>query len=92
MLTATQIEKFTEAAQNAKTSAEFERLYNILNTLRGNASALKVLSFAVGDRVSFKHKGKSNLGTVIKVNKKTVKVKTDEIGVWNVGGSHLTRV
>ena len=46
--------------------------------------------FIVGDDVWFDHKRGKVEGTIIKMNPKSVQVKTD-IGVWNVSPSYLNK-
>jgi hypothetical protein len=53
----------------------------------------KAVSFAVGDRVSFAARGMQVLGTVTKVNIKTVQVKQDNsFTTWKVHASLLKPV
>jgi len=48
-------------------------------------------SFSVGDKVSFKSRyGETITGNIIKINQKTVKVKTATT-IWNVTGSLLNK-
>ena len=44
----------------------------------------KLQSFEVGDQVSFNHEGKTITGTVIRVNQKSLSVKTKEGARWYV--------
>ncbi len=48
-------------------------------------------TFAPGDKVKFTGKGRQLIGTVAKVHRKTVKVKTDG-GYWRVSPTYLEKV
>lgn len=58
---------------------------------RHHEMAQKCATFKLGSKVSFKHPSKGVIvGTVIKVNSKTVQLVTDEQVRWNCGPSLLT--
>jgi phage gpG-like protein len=48
--------------------------------------------FRVGQRVAWTGKRGEMLGTIIKINPKMVRVKTDSMETWNVAGSLLRHV
>ena len=48
-------------------------------------------NFHVGEQVNFKSEGNMVTGTVIKINKKTISVKTQE-GYWNIAPQFLTKI
>lgn len=47
--------------------------------------------FEVGDRVGFQNEGRTVEGTVIRVNRKTLSVKTKE-GSWNIPPRFVTKI
>ena len=48
-------------------------------------------NFHAGEQVSFKSEGNIVAGTVVKINKKTISVKTQE-GYWNIVPQFLTKI
>ncbi len=59
----------------------------------GSKETLSANTVRVGDRVGFVSKhGKDIVGVVIRLNRKTVTIKTFEDGQWRVHYSHLYRV
>ena len=50
-----------------------------------------IQNFHVGEQVSFKSEGNTVTGTVIKINKKTISVKTKG-GYWNIAPQFLTKM
>ncbi len=61
------------------------KLYHKARDLRGLAK------FNLMDRVYFTHDGKVITGTVMKLNRRSVTVKTDDGHQWNIAPSLLTR-
>jgi hypothetical protein len=52
-----------------------------------------MLEFSIGDKVSFEPQGRPTVfGVIIRYNKKTVTVLTDEGGRWNVSPHFLRKV
>lgn len=48
-------------------------------------STNQMIRFNIGERVTFKdHENKIKKGTIIKLNKKTVSINTDDAQIWNV--------
>jgi hypothetical protein len=62
--------------------------------LIGQARSTTMLArFSVGDRVSFQsHTGERKTGVIIRLNKKTASIATDERQHWNVHPGFLTPV
>lgn len=48
--------------------------------------------FEVGDRVTFQSEGRAVVGVVIRVNRKTLSIHTDDHGHWNIHPKFLTKV
>lgn len=64
-----------------------------INERRTYLARQKAVTFAVGDRVSFAARGMQVLGTVTKVNIKTIQVKQDNsFTTWKVHASLLSPV
>ena len=64
-----------------------------INDRRTYLTRQKAVTFAVGDRVSFAARGMQVLGTVTKVNIKTIQVKQDNAyTMWKVHASLLSPV
>jgi len=62
----------------------------LLSQMRAHA---EMLEFKVGDRVTFQPEGRPPLtGTLMRYNRKTVTVITDDGGHWNVSPTFLQRV
>jgi len=57
----------------------------------GQRSSRLTRTFQVGESVEFDAKGFLRKGKVVKVNTKTVKILTENSGIWNVAGSLLRR-
>lgn len=61
--------------------------------LQQRDSYLALAKYRVGDRVSFKPQpGKKIEGIIVRVNKKTVSIATDDDRHWNVAPVYLTKV
>jgi hypothetical protein len=72
---------------------ELNRIVEAIKLRRTYLARQKAISFAVGDRVSFAARGMQVLGTVTKINVKTVLVKQDNWGTtWKVHASLLSPV
>jgi hypothetical protein len=73
-----------------------DQLNDVIRAVKDRRTYLarqKAVSFMVGDRVSFAARGMQVLGTVSKVNIKTVQVKQDNsFTVWKVHASLLKPV
>ena len=48
--------------------------------------------FEPGDRVSFQSDGRTVTGIVIRVNRKTLSIHTDDHGRWNIHPKFLTKI
>jgi hypothetical protein len=62
----------------------FQIILSLIVILIISLGPKKLQSFDVGDQVSFKHEGKTITGTVIRVNQKSLSVKTKEGTRWYV--------
>lgn len=72
---------------------QLNRIVEAVKTRRTYLTRQKAVSFAVGDRVSFAARGMQVLGTVTKVNIKTILVKQDNAyTTWKVHASLLKPV
>jgi len=81
------IDKLTEAELIDLNHRIVERL-RFLQQVHAHQS---MLEFSIGDKVSFEPQGRPTVfGVIIRYNKKTVAVLTDEGGRWNVS-PHLLR-
>ena len=80
------IDRLTEAELIDLNRRIVERL-RFLQQMRAHASMLK---FGIGDRVAFEADGcRTIIGTLVRYNKKTVTVITDDGHRWNVSPSFL---
>jgi len=52
----------------------------------------KMKEFNIGDRVYFNLEGKKVYGRIIRMNRKTISIKTDEGGRWNVSPALVKRI
>ena len=75
-----------------------EELYDLyrkvcrrINALQRSRMAEKLQEFDIGDEVSFEHEGNIISGTVIRVNKKTLSVRTGG-GNWYVDPRSVTKI
>jgi hypothetical protein len=83
------LDKLTEAELIDLNNRIVARL-RFLNQMRTHA---QMLEFKVGDRVSFQPEGRPSLvGMLIRYNKKTVTVITDDGEHWNVSPGFLRKV
>jgi hypothetical protein len=72
------------------TASELNRIVEEIKLRRTYLTRQKAVTFAVGDRVSFAARGMQVLGTVTKVNIKTIQVKQDNAyTTWKVHASLL---
>ena len=72
------------------TAGELNRIVEEIKLRRTYLARQSAVSFAVGDRVSFAARGMQVLGTVTKVNIKTIQVKQDNAyTTWKVHASLL---
>lgn len=55
-------------------------------------SVVEVAKFNLGDRVFFKHHGKIIMGTITRLNQRTVSIITDEQHQWNVAPDFLNKI
>ena len=53
---------------------------------------MSVAKFNILDRVYFKHNGKKMIGTVIRLNQKSVSVNLDNEQQWKVDAEFLTKI
>jgi hypothetical protein len=75
------------------TAGELNRIVEEIKLRRTYLARQSAVSFAVGDRVSFAARGMQVLGTVTKVNTKTILVKQSNTAtVWKVHASLLKPV
>ena len=56
------------------------------------SNSLNAYSFNIGESVGFTHKGENIIGTVMRLNPKTVTLKTREGHIWRVYYAYLYRV
>lgn len=83
------IDKLTESELIDLNNRIVARL-RLLSQMRAHA---EMLEFKVGDRVTFQPEGRPPLtGTLMRYNRKTVTVITDDGGHWNVSPTFLQRV
>jgi len=61
----------------------YRRIVRRINALQRSRMAEKLQEFDIGDEVSFEHEGNIISGTVIRVNKKTLSVRTGG-GSWYI--------
>jgi hypothetical protein len=72
---------------------ELNQVVSAIKLRRNYLTRQKAVTFMVGDRVSFAARGMQVLGTVTKVNTKTVQVKQDNsFTTWKVHASLLSPV
>jgi hypothetical protein len=83
------IDRLTEAELMDLNRRIVERL-RFLHQMRAHAT---MLQFSIGDRVTFEtNEGRTVVGTLVRYNKKTVSVLTDEGRRWNVSPRFLRSV
>ena len=72
---------------------ELNQVIEAIKLRRNYLTRQKAVMFAVGDRVSFAARGMQVLGTVTKINIKTIQVKQDNsFTTWKVHASLLSPV
>ena len=72
---------------------ELNRVIEAIKLRRNYLTRQRAVTFMVGDRVSFAARGMQVLGTVTKVNTKTIQVKQDNsFQAWKVHASLLSPV
>lgn len=54
--------------------------------------AIKASTFNIGDNVYFIHKGDKIQGVIEKINRLSVKVKTNGHGTWSISPSYLRKI
>lgn len=84
------VENAIAEIRNCTTEQELGRIVEALKLQRQFISMQNIRSVAVGDDVQFTARGREIKGTVIKVNRKNVKVLEEGYGTWNVPASLLT--
>lgn len=80
---------------NLKTPADCREAWDLIRLRLSRIETSTAQSFRVGQRVSFMSKkvGGARLeGTVVRINKKSISVHTDNMGKWNVAPSLLSPV
>jgi hypothetical protein len=70
-----------------------QRMYELLKHRQSNIQYHATFNFDNGDRVQFNGKyGRKIVGSITKINQKTIKVKADDTGVmWTVSPSLLSK-
>lgn len=63
-----------------------------LKLMRRTQAAVSVAKFNLGERVSFKYQSGLIVGTVTRLNQKTVSILTDEQHKWNVSPGFLSKI
>lgn len=64
-----------------------------LNLLAQAKSTMQLAQFTEGDRVSFTdNDGSAKTGTILRLNKKTVSLRTDDGHLWKVSPTFLRKV
>lgn len=81
-----------QAIRNCNTSEELNELYEAIKLQRHFLNVQSTRALRAGDTVEFTAHGRQVRGTVLKVNRKNVKVKEDGYGIWTVPGSMLRHV
>ena len=74
---------------NKATDDQMQEIARMFNDARNLKVARAARSFTVGQQVSWVGRRGQMEGTVVKVLKKNVRVKTEADGVWNVTASML---
>ena len=69
-----------------------QRVVARLKMLESMQAHIEMMRFKPGQRVSFEHQGGRILGTLVKYNRKTVTVVTDQGQRWNVSPHLLSAV
>jgi len=76
-----------------------EELYDLyrkvcrrINSLQRSKVAEKLQEFDIGDEVSFEHEGDIITGTVIRVNKKTLTVRSERGSSWYISPGLASKI
>ena len=69
-----------------------KQIVDLLNQRRKLRTQEALRSFLPGDKVSFDYEGDIHFGTVVKLNRKTAGILTEEGEHWNVSPGILRRV
>lgn len=67
------------------------KIWRRLKELRRMKLYKELQKFEIGDKVSFKNKGDSITGTVVRVNQKSLTIRTSQ-GVWYVDPDFVTKI
>ena len=67
------------------------KVYRRIKELNRAKLSERLQSFEVGERVGFKHEGNTIIGTVIRINQKSLTIKTKESS-WYVGPSAVSKI
>jgi len=87
------VQKAITAIRNIETSAELDQLIDAFKLQRTYLARQSARSLMVGDAVEFTGRGgRTVVGTVEKINRKTVIVNSPTQGKWKVTASALTQV
>jgi len=87
------VQKAITAIRNIETSAELDQLIDAFKLQRTYLARQSARSLMVGDAVEFTGRGgRTVVGTVEKINRKTVIVNSPTQGKWKVTASMLTQV
>jgi hypothetical protein len=87
------VETAINAIRTIKSNDDMNRVIEAIKLQRTFLTRQKAVTFRVGDRVSFAARGMQVLGTVTKVNIKTIQVKQDNsFTTWKVTASLLSPV
>jgi hypothetical protein len=74
-----------------KWGLNFRKVCRRINELNRRKMAEKLQEFEIGDEISFEHEGDIITGTVIRVNKKTLSIRTDR-GHWYIDPRCATKI
>lgn len=79
---------------NLKTPTDCKEAWDLIRLRLSRLEASTAQGFRIGQRVSFMSKrgGVRLEGTVIRINKKSISVHTDNMGKWNVAPSLLSPI
>lgn len=89
-ITKTEVEEYL---WGIKTEAEIRELWDLLKRRKRQLDEKECRKFSVGTKVKWYHKGKNHVGTIKKVNRKTINVKEADLPMeWRIAPVHLTVV
>jgi hypothetical protein len=75
---------------------ELRKIAKVIKIRHGELAVRAITDLRVGDRVVFdlpsRYKMPRAMGCIIKINKKTVRVNTDENGVWDVAANMIHQI